>query len=720
MTTMPGATGWRHARRLLAATAVLALRPDAAAARVVRLEIVSRGPAFGGQAFGRVGAYERIVGRVRGELDPRDRRNAVINDLQLAPRNARGMVEYVATFTLLKPVDMARGNGVLLHDMVNRGSNLTIPALDRVCADRAPDPGAVACDPAGPGDGFVFRRGYAILWNGWQGDLAPRSGGAQFETIRVPVARHPDGSPITGPVLARWSDVAAGTTTLSLAQGGITAADVGASLPASLDPRLARLETHAAETASGEVRGVAAVPAGDWAWADCTHAPFPGTPDSTRICLRGGADPARLYQLAYTARDPLVLMVGLAATRDVGSFFRYEARDAAGTPNPVAGAVARVVATGISQAGNVERTFILNGFNEDDAGGRDARGRIVWDGANPHIAARQTPINFRFARPGGAAGLFEAGSEGIVWWERYRDPVRGRAPGGLLDRCRATATCPRIVETLGSAEFWELRASPDFVGTDGRDIPLPANVRRYYFPGTTHGGGNGAFTRAPGPAPGCVLATNPAPIVEHQRALLVALTAWVTRGTAPPPSRYPRLVDGTLTTPEAVARGFPRIPGVPGPAGLQNPLLDYDFGPTLEAATLRGAASVQPPAVRRVLRSWVPAVDADGNEVAGVRSPLLANPLGTYTGWNVSAAGFTAGRACGFTGGFVPFARTRAARLAAGDPRPSLAERYGDAAAYARGVAVVAGRLVAERLLLPEDADRIVARARAVDLAADP
>jgi hypothetical protein len=697
----------RHTTALLTA-AMLAAAPRAEA-RVVRIEILSRESAYGGERFGAVGAYERIVGRAYGELDPNDRRNAVINDILLAPRNARGMVEYVATFTLLKPVDAARGNGVLLHDMVNRGSNLTLPALNRVCADRAP---GVACDPQGPGDGFLFREGYTLLWNGWQGDLAPRTGGGQFETVRVPVARNADGSPITGPVLARWVNPAAGATTLTLVQGGITAAEVGASLPASLDPRAARLETHAAETPTGEVRGVAEVPSADWAWGDCTRAPFPGAPDSTRICLRNGADPALLYQLVYTARDPLVLLVGFAATRDVGAFFRYEARDDAGTPSPLAGAIAKVVGTGPSQSGNAQRTFILGGFNEDDSG---ARGRVVWDGANPHIAARQTPMNFRFARPGGAASLYEAGSEGFVWWERYRDAARGRPAGGLLDRCRATATCPRIVETLGSAEFWGLRASPDFAGTDGRDIPLPPNVRRYYFPGTTHGGGSGAFTLAPPAGGACALASNPAPIVDHHRALLVALTRWVTRGEAPPPSRYPRVADGTLATPAAVARRFPRIPGVPGPEGMLNPLLDYDFGPALEPTVLRGHVTVQPPAVRRVLPSWVPQVDADGNETAGVKSPLFANPLGTYLGWNVTASGFAKGQPCGFAGGFVPLARTRAEREASGDPRRSLEERYASREAYVRGVAESARRLVAERLLLQEDADRIVERARAAE-----
>jgi len=368
---------------------------------------------------------------------------------------------------------------------------------------------------------------------------------------------------------------------------------------------------------------------------------------------------------------------------------------------------------GQSQSGNSQKTLIHYGLTEDDSG---ARGRIVWDGANPHIAARQNPINFRFARPGGAASLYEPGSEAVVWWEHHRDAVRGRPPAGILDRCRATATCPRIFETLGSAEFWGLRESPDFVGTSGVDIPLPANVRRYYFPGTTHGGGSGAFTIDPPKSrPECVLPDDPAPEVDHERALLVALTDWIVRGVAPPPSRYPRMSDRTLTTPDDVAQRFPRIPRAPSPAGMLNPLLDYDFGPRFDGADMKGAITVQPPVVRRVIPSWVPQVDRDGNEIAGIKSALVENPLGTYTGWNVAATGFMKGKSCGFSGGFIPFAATRAERSASGDPRPSIEERYSSRDAYVARVRSSASRLVRERLLLEEDAERIVAAAEQSD-----
>ena len=691
----------------VATAALLAGTARVAEARIVRIEIVSReAPAFGGRRFGTTGQYEKLVGRAYGEVDPRDRRNALIQDILLAPRNARGMVEYVATFTILRPLDPAKGNGVLIHDMVNRGNKLLLLAYDRACTDVA---AGAACDLEDAGDGLLLREGYTILWSGWQGDLAPvpdRPGRNVLETVRVPIARNADGTAISGPVLARWSDLPAGTRTLSLARAGISAVTLGAYLPASRDPRDARLETHARESAAGEVSGVRSIASEDWAWGDCERAPFPGAADSTRICLRHEADPSLLYQLVYTARDPLVLMLGFAALRDVGSFFRYETSDAHGAPNPLAGTIRYVIATGLSQAGNTQKTFIHYGFNEDDSG---THGRIVWDGASPHIAARQNPVNFRFARPGGAATLYEPGSEAVVWWERYTDTLRHRPPAGLLDRCRATRTCPKIFETMGSTEFWGLRESPDFVGTSLRDIPLPPNVRRYYYPSTTHGGGNGAFTSAPPRSRAvCALPDNPVSQIEPQRALLRALTAWVTRGIAPPPSRYPRASDGGLVRPERVTAAFPRIPGAPTPAGMLVPFLDYDFGEAFEPNDMKGALSLVPPRVRRVLPSLVPRIDADGNEPDGVTSPLLANPLGTYTGWNVTASGFSRGQSCGFTGGFIPFADTRAERIASGDPRPSLEERYGSHAAYVRRVRAAARRLVRERFLLPEDAERIV------------
>ena len=474
-------------------------------------------------------------------MDPRDRRNAVITDLDLAPRNARGMVEYVATFTLWQPTDPANASGVLIYAVPNRGNRLFLPAFHL---------------GGEPGDGFFFRRGDAILMSGWQGDVV--ASGA--ETIAVPVAKNGDGSSITGPVLARFVDMPAGSPTLALPS---------ANAPVDLDTGRATLTRRASEDGA-----VIPIGPGDWAFADCREAPFPGTPDPTRLSVKGGFDPAYLYELVYTAKDPPVLGIGLAATRDVVSFFRYANGTGEGTGPPIRGKVAHVLAQGISQAGNFVRTFLHLGFNEDESG------RIVWDGANAHIAARQLPMNFRFARPGGAAGMFEPGSEGVLWWGDYEDRARGLRSSGLLDRCRASGTVPKVFETFGSAEFWGLRMSPNLVGTAAdRDIPLPPTVRRYYFPGTTHGGGRGGFGTRVRASERFELADNPNPQSETMRALLVALIDWVVNDTAPPPSRYPLLSAGQLVRRDHRAMGFPPIPGAPLPDNLLNRFLDYDFGP---------------------------------------------------------------------------------------------------------------------------------------------
>ncbi len=650
--------------------ACLVLLPVAATSQVRRIEITARELVAGGQVFGAAGTYENVKGLVHGEVDPADARNRVIQDLDLAPRNARGKVEYVATFSLMKPVTAARASGVLMYSVVNRGNGTPT---------------------AGP-------EGHISLVSGWQGDVAPTAGN---QTIQVPVAKGPGGAAITGPVLARFFDLPAGTTTAPIRIGSMGSAFYP---PDALDTSRAALSSHLTETPRGEIGGTATVPSTDWAFADCRTVPFPGTPDPSRVCLKGGFDPGRVYELVYTAKDPLVLGIGLAATRDIVSFFRHAAADADGHVNPVARIVRYAVGVGSSQSGNFLKTFVHLGFNAD------LSGRIVFDGIMPQIAARQTPMDFRFAAPGGAATLYEPGSEPVVWWGRYTDTARGRVAASLLDRCAATRTCPKVVEVIGSAEFWGLRMSPGLVGTDAAaDIPLPGNVRRYYSPGTTHGGGQGGFALEQRAAGRCVLQANPNPMAETLRALTRALVAWVVEGTEPPPSRYPKVADGTLVAATRAATGFPAIPGVG--FGEVNPLLDYDFGTSLDYNDLTGVISRQPPAVKRALPTLVPAVDADGNERAGVASVLHQAPLGTYLGWNIQASGFFKGGLCGFQGGYVPFARTRAGRQAADDPRPSLEERYGTQEGYLCAVRRAAESLVRDRFLLPEDAKRLIADA---------
>ena len=644
-------------------------------ARVSRIEILKVEPAPA--PAGAAGQYEKITGKVYGQLDPGDPKNALITDIRFAPRNASGMAEYVATFALIKPVDMAKASGVLMYSVVNRGN------------------GAPTANP----DGHVS------LVSGWQGDVLPTT---INQTIQVPRAHNPDGSSITGPFIVRLTDQTGSTAALIIPRNTPSPYP-----PATLDTAKASLVSATSESATGVKGGVVKFSSNDWAFADCRTAPFPGTADPTHLCLKGGFDPALLYELQYVVKDPLVLGMGFAATRDVNSFFRYEKQDDAGTPNPVAGRIRWAISEGSSQSGTFLRAFIRLGFNQDE------QGRVVWDGSNPHIAARVIDLNRRFALPGGTVSLYELGHEAPAWWEDWTDTPRGRGTAGLLDRCRASRTCPKIMETFGSAELWGLRASFMLVGTTAKaDLPLPDNVRRYYFPGVTHGGGPGGFSTTTGPATGCELPVNPAPAAPMRSALLGRLTDWVTKGAPMPPSRYPTLADGTLVADTNAAIGFPRIPGQPSPENLVHPLLDYELGTHFSYHDQSGFLT-RTPTIKQVLPLLVVKVDADGNEVAGVKSPLQMAPLGTYTGWNVLSSGVFKGQMCQFTspvGGFIPFAKTKAERLASGDPRPSLEERYHTHDGYVRAVTSATARLVDDGFLRQADADTMIRQAEASDI----
>jgi hypothetical protein len=320
--------------------------------------------------------------------------------------------------------------------------------------------------------------------------------------------------------------------------------------------------------------------------------------------------------------------------------------------------------------------------------------------------------------------LDQLGSEGPQWWSPWPDPVRGLPALSILDRCNQTRTCPKIIEHFGAAEVWGLKLTPEWVGTAAdKDIPLPDNVRRYYIGSTQHGGGRGGFSTIPAAAPMCpgtgwgqgVLAANPMPQTQTVNAIRVHFRDWVMKNIAPPPSVYPKLADGTLVDDTKQAMGFPSIPGVPdnAPTGMVNPVLDYDFGPGFNAADGSGVETKLPPVIKHVITMKVPRVDADGNELGGVPVVLREAPLGTYLGWNITAAGFFKDRPCNYAGGMIPFARTKTERQAKGDSRLSLEERYTDHAGYIAAVRKAADHALAQGFLLKPDADALVAAAQA-------
>jgi hypothetical protein len=477
--------------------------------------------------------------------------------------------------------------------------------------------------------------------------------------------------------------------------------------PASLDTSKASLISAVSETPNGVKKGVAVIPSSDWAFANCRNTPFPGIPDPNSICLKSGADPNLLYELVYQARDPLVQGVGMAAMRDLLSFFRHAAADDAGTANPLGSSIKWVLCSGTSQSGRFAKSFLNLGFNEDE------NGKIVWDGLNTFIAGQLGSFNVRFGIPGDMAEMYDPGAEGPLWWADYEDKLRGHPSWGLLHRCAQTQTCPKIVEVYGGPEYWYSRGTVGIVGTSAtQDLPLPENVRRYYVAGTPHGGGNGSFQLIPtqigpqGESNGML--NNPNSMLETSRAIYVALVDWVTKGTLPPSSEYPKLSDRTLVPSNSAAMGWPKIPGVPSPEGVVNPVLDYDYGPDYRYNDNSGVITKVPPGVKKAITMLIPKVDKDGNEIAGIHTLQLRVPLGTYAGWNPISSGPLKGRQRSLSGGYIPFPRTKAERLAKDDPRLSIEERYPTLWQYIAEASKQAHELVKQRFLLPEDATRLI------------
>ena len=648
-------------------------------------------------------ATEQIAGRAFGEIDPTSRVNRIINDIQFI-NDKDGKVRYVATFVITKPVDSKQSSGLLWHEVPNRG--LKRP---NVIAERA--------------------NGDIDLTSAWQGDnsgataVRAYAGVDQPHWLQLPIAKQLDGSPITGNVLARIVNKSGPASQPLIIQSNPVPYK-----PNTLDTQKSKLVSRVGESTRGEVIGETEIASADWAWAKCdANNPFPGTPDATQICLKNGFDASKLYQVVFPSDDAYALGVGFAAWRDVGTFFKTAKTDDAGTPNPIANLVSHSIGRGVSQSGNFLRGWLHLGFNQNEAG------KQVHDGLWPIIAGRRIALNFRWAQPDGVLELYQAGSEGPQWWLPHPDPVRGIRSIGLLDRCQATRTCPKIMEHFGSAEVWALKLTPEWIGTDAKkDLPLPSNVRRYYIASSAHGGGAGGFnTSLPGVAlpaqpPTCpgnnygsaIYPANPVPHTETVNALRVHFRNWVMRNVAPPPSQWPKLSNKTLVPANKTAIGFPTLKQLRSTApeiDFIMPVIDYDWGEGFNAADGSGVISRTPPSIKQVLPMYAPKVDGDGNEYGGVPVVLLDAPLGTYMGWNITAGGarpFHQGQICNYVGGMIPFAKTAQERQSNSDPRPSLEERYVNHEGYVEAVKKATTRAIRAGFLLKDDANRLINEAQ--------
>ena len=619
------------------------------AAKVVKFEILKvESPAFEGRSFGRVGTYDRIVARATIAVSPDNPHNAVIVDLDRAPRNARGLVEAVTDVEILRPTIAANGNRRLIYEALNRGGKLGLALFN--------DNPAVVNDlakAADAGNGFLMNRGYTVVWSGWQGDVVPGAGRMTFSPPTV--------SGVTG--LAREDFIFDHSDNPAIGTLSYPAAD--------LDPAATKISVRQREA------DPRATPAG-------LEVKFEG-PSKVSIKRPDGFDAGAIYEFIYTARDPKVMGLGFAATRDIVSFLRNETADAAGTANPLAGRIDRAIGFGLSQSGRYLHDYLYLGFNADEAG------RAVFEGLMPHISGgKKTFTNFRFSQPGRSpyqhADMLYPGSDFPFTYPVITDRLTGKTDG-LLARCLASGNCPKIIKTDSEIEFYQQRASLVATDTEGNALVMPDNVRLFLLSNLQHFSLANAKSEM---AKTCAFPTNPLNAGPPVRALLVALDGWISNGALPPPSRYPSRADGTLVAPTVDDAGFPRIPGFAYPARIAQPTLIK--------------AGAMPPTKGAAYPVFVPKTDADGRDLAGLRLPTLEAPAATHTGWNLRKAGFGEGELCDNNGAMIPFAATREERLKNNDSRLSMAERYPDAGDRAAAIAKAAQQLVQDRLLLEDDA----------------
>jgi Alpha/beta hydrolase domain len=663
----------------LAATGTM-LVATSAEARVTKINITTQeSPTYGGFSFPGVGQYEKIAGTMTAEISPTDAHNAGIVDLALAPRLPDGNVQYSFAFYILKPIDLTKGNHKIFYEAPNRGGKLS-GTFNQTTGGNDP------ATTSNPGGAFLNPQGYTLAYSGW--DQAAGQNSAAFNsTITLPVAKNADGTSITGPVYDYIENDNATTMTSTLTY-----------TPNSLD------QTQAQLTVKAHLNDVPTViPASGWAYTKVTTGVI--TNDGTAIqLLPAGTAFAQgsIYEFTYTGKDPTVNAIGFAAVRDFASFLRYATADDAGTPNPMAGDVQRIYTYSVSQPTRMLNDFVSLGFNADESN------RKVFDGVDKWIgAADGINMNLRFSQPGRTERnrqhhLYQ---EGVFPFANtmMTDPITGKTDSRYA-KCTASNTCPVAVEIYSANEYWVKAASLFHTDPAGTIDVAPNPIAPIYFMSShQHGTGNGAAKGA------CQQFQNPIDSTPVHRALLVAMDQFITNGTPMPPSMLPTFATGTLVTPATVVSKFPKIPGVTV-TGLESTRYLFNYGPRMA----QGIMDINPPVITipyennplngKIYPSFVPMVDADGNDVAGFKMPEVAVPLATYTGWALRSAAFGLNDGCEGTGQQIAFAPTAAARAASGDPRLSIQERYGSFSGYYYTLLFAIDNMVAQRMLLPADA----------------
>ena len=644
-----------------------------ARAEVVSVEVVSRQPWVNGETFGRVGAYEVLQGVVHYAIDPGSTAARDVADIRHAPRNARGLVEYSGPFVMIRPVDAARGNHTTLVEASNRGRTEmdglffeTEDGLDLM----SPDKVERLADPT------FFKLGYSLAWVGWQARLDADQFGLQ-----VPVAG------VHSAVRASFAadEMAADQKTFDLTANGFYCAYDAKQAKAVL-----RLQQSFDDPGT-------MLPRDAWRFGAATSE---ATADARcSITLNTPAAKDTYFSLVYEGENAHVMGLGQAAFRDFAAHLKN--REVPSELNNRADDAAAVFAYGYSQGGRFLRDFIYRGFNTG------ANGQRVFDGMLITTAgAGRGSFNHRYALPGEAGSSVMSNLRAVDLYPFADTPtpdIDGSGHAGLLDRAVHDNTVPKIMYIISSSEYWARNASLLQTTTDGRQpVALGADSRLYFFAGVPHALRTpGTFTK-PGKEAAYPYNAN-VDLADGMNAQLENLRTWALGGRAPPASVAP--VPGT-TLVAASQTGFPAIPGIRVPTSPP-PLWQIQLG----ADYARKGIINEPVHVGREYPLLVPAVDSDGNELGGWRGAMSSVPLGTFTAWNwKSPERARFGYISGLNGAFIPFARTRAERLAANDPRLSVEERYGNRDGFMKAAAAAIDNAIEQRFLLAMQREDILAK----------
>jgi hypothetical protein len=640
---------------------ILAMAGLMAPGAVKKIYVVERGDVAEGKEFGKAGRYERIIAKAHLAVDPKLPANQLIRDIDLAPKNAAGLVEFTADVYVMKPAQPANGNGTLLYEVSNRGGKGMVSTFMYGGGSRDP----VKLEDLG--DASLLEQGYTLVWVGWQFDVPETPG-----VMRVDVPR---AEGVTGIVRSEFVP-SKRVTRFSLGDR-----ETMKPYPVS-DPDAPGTVLSVRDTPDGPRR---VIPRTQWKFWD-----------NTGVEMASGFVPGKFYDVLYTSKNPALVGLGMAATRDVISFLKYT-DDGTILLGEQFRWLKRAIGFGTSQSGRFLRTFLYMGFNADESGKR------VFDGVWAHVAgAGRGSFNHRFAQPsrdGHRMTNTFYPTDIFPFADLRMMDLETKEVDGLLTKTIEQGVTPKIFYTNGSYEYWGRAASLIHTTPDGKKDDGPSgSTRIYYLAGTQHGPGR----YPPAKVEGTAFAANANDHRPLMRGLLAKMNAWVTSDAAPPESRYPRIDKGELVAKSELH--FPALPGVKMPV-MPHQAWRVDYGPEYKE---KGIVTIDPPKMGKPFQTLLPQVDKDGNETSGVRMPDVSVPLGTYTGWNLRDASTGAGHEIySMTGSFFPFAATEAARKARGDARASVAERYAGKEEYLGKVRAAIAGLVREGFVLPADSGRI-------------